>query len=182
MPPPPKVTVLVEHLNLPAGESRAVTFTAPPPGKGREPYLSFLAAAESTKAGGYCNRAIRVLVNGKPFDTDRLSNRPPLATMMNGHVLTVAQGDGCLLIPLGARLHRHRQGPYLRAHRRRQSMRVRVVSRRAAQREREHDHVREQERRRAGLHGLAWAMSNSASAIRRPPPRPSRRHRRGNSR
>ena len=97
--PPAERTVLVERLDLPPGERHSLTLRVPSPAPGREPYLFFRAAARSSKAGGYCNRAIRVLVEGAPVDTDRLSNRPATATMMNGHVLTVAQGDGCLLIP-----------------------------------------------------------------------------------
>ena len=97
--PPAQKTVLAVRLELPANERHSMKLAVPSVDKGREPYLFFKAAAQSKRAGGYCNRAIQVLVNGKPFDTERLSNRPAMATMMNGHVLTVAQGDGCLLIP-----------------------------------------------------------------------------------
>lgn len=97
--PPAQKTVLAERLELPANERHSLTLTVPGLDRGREPYLFLKAAAQSKKAGGYCNRAIRVLINETPFDTERLCNRPTLATMMNGHVLTVAQGDGCLLIP-----------------------------------------------------------------------------------
>ncbi len=97
--PPAQNTVLAERLDLPANERHSLTLNVPSLNRRREPYLFFKAAAQSKRAGGYCNRAIRVLVNGTPFDTERLSNRPAMATMMNGHVLTVAQGDGCLLIP-----------------------------------------------------------------------------------
>ena len=97
--PPKQRVVLAERLDLPANNRHSLKFTVPSLGKGREPYLFFKAAAQSKRAGGYCNRAIRVLVNDKPVDTERLSNRPATATMMNGHVLTVAQGDGSLLIP-----------------------------------------------------------------------------------
>jgi len=96
---PAQKTVLAQRLDLRANERHSLTLPVPSLDRGREPYLFFKAAAQSKKAGGYCNRAIRVLVNGAPFDTERLSNRPAMATMMNGHVLTVAQGDGCLLIP-----------------------------------------------------------------------------------
>ena len=86
-------------LEVPPTKEHSLTFRVPSSAGGREPYLFFKAAAQSSKAAGYCNRAIRVLVNAAPVDTERLCNRATTATMMNGHVLTVAQGDGCFLIP-----------------------------------------------------------------------------------
>jgi hypothetical protein len=97
--PPARRTALAERLDVPAGQRGELTLSVSSLAEGSEPYLFFKAAAESSKAAGYCNRAIRVLVNGTPVDAERLSNRPATAMMMNGHVLTVAQGDGCLLIP-----------------------------------------------------------------------------------
>jgi hypothetical protein len=96
---PAQRTVLAERLDVPPKEHGELTLAVSSLAGAREPYLFFKAAAESSKAAGYCNRAMRVLVNGTPVDTERLSNRPATAMMMNGHVLTVAQGDGCLLIP-----------------------------------------------------------------------------------
>ena len=96
---PAQGTVLAERLEVPPTQEHSLTFRVPSSAGGREPYLFFKAAAQSSKVGGYCNRAIRVLVNAAPVDTERLCNRAATATMMNGHVLTVAQGDGCLLIP-----------------------------------------------------------------------------------
>jgi len=97
--PPAERTTLAERLEVPPSKDHSLTLRMPSPAGGREPYLFFKAAAKSNKAGGYCNRSIRVLVNGEPVDTERLCNRAATATMMNGHVLTVAQGDGCFLIP-----------------------------------------------------------------------------------
>ena len=92
-------SLLADQLTVPPGERRSLSWQAMQRREGHEPYLFFKSAARSSKAGGYCNRGVRVLINGKPIDATRLSNRPSTATMQNGHVLSVAQGDGCFLIP-----------------------------------------------------------------------------------
>ncbi len=91
--------ILAERFELPKSQRRELMLDMPKPQRGREPYLFFRAAAKSSKPGGYCNQSIQILVGGEPIDSQRLSNRPPKATMMNGHVLSVAQGNGTLLIP-----------------------------------------------------------------------------------
>ncbi len=92
-------SLLADQMTVPPGERRSLTWQAAPRREGHEPYLSFKIAARSSEAAGYCNRGVQVLINEKPIDVERLSNRPPTATMQNGHVLSVAQGDGCFLIP-----------------------------------------------------------------------------------
>ncbi|MFV1964859.1 MAG: hypothetical protein ACC628_05515 [Pirellulaceae bacterium] len=96
---PPHSVPLADELIVPPTESRSLTVDLPQGGERAEPYLFFRAAAKSDRAGGYCNRAVRVSVNGQPIDGARLSNRGQKSTMQNGHVLSVAQGDGCFLIP-----------------------------------------------------------------------------------
>ena len=78
--PPAQRTVLAERLEVPPTKEHSLTFRMPSPAGGREPYLFFKAAAQSGKAGGYCNRAIRVLVNAAPVDSERLCNRAATAT------------------------------------------------------------------------------------------------------
>ena len=99
--PPTEHAVLAQRLDLAKGERHAFAVHAPKLPPGRHPYLFFRAAAQSANPAGYCNRAIQVLVNDQPIDAQRLSNRPSTATMLNGHVLTIAQGNGCFLIPWG---------------------------------------------------------------------------------
>jgi hypothetical protein len=99
--PPTEHAVLAQRLDLAKGERHAFAVHAPKLPPGRHPYLFFRAAAQSANPAGYCNRAIQVLVNDQPIDAQRLSNRPSTATMLNGHVLTAAQGNGCFLIPWG---------------------------------------------------------------------------------
>lgn len=96
---PLETRVLRQQLELPKAERCDLPIEVGEPREGREPYLFFRAAAKSARPGGYCNQSIQILVNGEPIDTQRLSNRPVTATMMNGHVLSVAQGNGTLLIP-----------------------------------------------------------------------------------
>ncbi|HJN08547.1 MAG TPA: hypothetical protein QF564_07625 [Pirellulaceae bacterium] len=97
--PPGRDSVLADQLTVSPGERSSLTWQAEKRREGHEPYVFFKIAAQSDRAGGYCNRGVQLLINGKPIDATRLSNRPPTATMQNGHVLSVAQGDGCFLIP-----------------------------------------------------------------------------------
>jgi len=96
---PPDSIPICNELAVPPSESRSLTVMVPQDSERAEPYLFFRAVANSDRTGGYCNRAMRVSVNGQPVDGARLCNRGQKATMQNGHVLSVAQGDGCFLIP-----------------------------------------------------------------------------------
>lgn len=102
--PPVKTKTLAEAFELPKGDRRTFTVNVGKLDTGHDPFLFFKAVANNAvapypKPAGYCSLAIQILVNDKPIDTDRLSNRGPTATMMDGHALTVAVGEGRLLIP-----------------------------------------------------------------------------------
>ncbi|MCC7518545.1 MAG: hypothetical protein IT578_05105 [Verrucomicrobiae bacterium] len=96
--PPTTTLPLVAAFELARGERRAVAFNAGKPGSNHEPYLFFRAVTKAASATGYCSLALQVLVNSEPIDTDRLSNRGPTATMRDGRTLTVAEGNGRLLL------------------------------------------------------------------------------------
>jgi len=93
-----QTTTLAESFELPKAVRRTFTIKVDKLGAGREPYLFFKAVTKAKSCTGYCSLALQVLVNDKPIDTDRLSNRGPLATMMDGRVLTIAEGEGRLML------------------------------------------------------------------------------------
>ena len=66
--PPGRDSVLADQLTVSPGERSSLTWQAEKRREGHEPYVFFKIAAQSDRAGGYCNRGVQLLINGKPID------------------------------------------------------------------------------------------------------------------
>lgn len=94
--PPVQIVKLADAVELAQRERKVFAVNVDQAGGNHEPYLFFNAIVQTPKITGYCSLALQVLVNEEPIDTDRLSNRSQTATIMDGRVLTFAEGAGRL--------------------------------------------------------------------------------------
>lgn len=83
---------VTDALEVARGAKQELRFTAPPVPAGREAVLALKARMASPKAAGH-TPALRILLNGKTLDGDRLLNKPRQVRARGGAVYSTAAGD-----------------------------------------------------------------------------------------
>ena len=95
---PPRAIPLLERAEIPVKSSKTIEFRAGPIPKGKTPYVFFKARIPTEKVAGYFPTALLVELNGKTIEGLRISNRPPVSTMMRGDEDVYIQDDGHLAV------------------------------------------------------------------------------------
>ena len=95
---PPRAVTLLERAEIPVKSSQTVEFNAGPIPQGKTPHLFFKARIPYEKVAGYFPTALLVELNGKTIEGTRVSNRPPVSTMMRGDEDVYIQNDGHLAV------------------------------------------------------------------------------------
>lgn len=98
-PPPVRSLAVAATATVAPGQSTDLAFTAPEIPAGKDPLLFFTARFDRPRVGGYAARSLRLGVNGKPVEGQRLANRPRSSMTMGGKESVFVAPDGALTVP-----------------------------------------------------------------------------------
>ncbi|MBW7865910.1 MAG: hypothetical protein H3C30_16025 [Candidatus Hydrogenedentes bacterium] len=91
-PPEPPFAEVFSELRLEPGGEQSFSFDAPPCPEGRMPVLSLLARLEFDQVAGYA-ATMRLTLNGKAVDGNRLLNKPQRVKARSGDMYSMTAGD-----------------------------------------------------------------------------------------